>query len=649
MKKGILFFLFVQFSLVSYAQNDTLITLGDDVVTSEDFLAVYNKNKNVGKDIDPKTPSEYLELYINFKLKVKEAVDMGKDTLPGFVREFSGYRAQLAKPYLVDKKAEDEVIAEAYERMQQEVRAGHIMLDLPADALPADTLAAYNRLVKIRKEIIAGASFEDRAKEISTDTYSAVKGGDLGYFTVFNMVYPFESAAYNTPVGEVSMPVRSQFGYHLVKVYDRRANRGKVRVAQIYVASNDKMPEEKRAEAERKVNEIYTQLENGAEFELLCKQYSDDKSTSSKGGEMKAFGLNEMLYEFQEKAFALENVGDYTKPFRSEKGWHVVKLLEKIPVPSFENSERMIKESIKGDVRASKGVNSLIAGLKKEYGFKEYTKRLKDYNRVVDESFLEGKWNAQKAANLNKLLFVLDGQKYTQKEFTAYLAKNQRKSRPGSIIEKEVNKAYNSWVNTTIMQYENSKLEEKYPEFRLLVNEYRDGILLFDLTQELVWDKASKDTTGLKEFYERNREDYMWGDRVNAVVYSCVSKSTATKVIKSLKKGMTMDKVLEKYNVSSELNVKADSSLYSIGQNKFVDSFSWAEGASEIVTEDERFKFIYVYSVHEPEPKELYEARGLIISDYQKELEKEWIASLREKYPVKVNEPLFLRITADID
>jgi len=199
------------------------------------------------------------------------------------------------------------------------------------------------------------------------------------------------------------------------------------------------------------------------------------------------------------------------------------------------------------------------------------------------------------------------------------------------------------------MQYENSKLEEKYPEFRLLVNEYRDGILLFDLTQELVWDKASKDTTGLKEFYNKNKEDYMWGDRVNAVVYSCVSKSTATKVIKSLKKGMTMDKVLEKYNVSSELNVKADSSFFSIGQNKFVDSFAWSEGVSEIVMEDERSKFIYVYSVHEPEPKELYEARGLIISDYQKELEKEWIASLREKYPVEVNEPLFLRITADID
>ncbi|MCT4624735.1 MAG: peptidylprolyl isomerase [Schleiferiaceae bacterium] len=220
MRKGLLLLLLLQFSVALFAQKDTLITLGDDVISSEEFLAVYNKNKNVGKDIDPKTPEEYLELYINFKLKVKEATTLGKDTLPGFIREFGGYRAQLAKPYLVDKKTEEKVVAEAYERMQYEVRASHIMLDLPADALPADTLRVYNELMKVRKEIIAGASFEDKAKEISTDTYSAVNGGDLGYFTVFNMVYPFESAAYNTPQGEISMPVRSPYGYHLVKTVD---------------------------------------------------------------------------------------------------------------------------------------------------------------------------------------------------------------------------------------------------------------------------------------------------------------------------------------------------------------------------------------------------------------------------------------------
>jgi peptidyl-prolyl cis-trans isomerase SurA len=268
---------------------------------------------------------------------------------------------------------------------------------------------------------------------------------------------------------------------------------------------------------------------------------------------------------------------------------------------------------------------------------------------VVDDSYLEGKWDSQKAANLNKILFILDGNKYTQKEFTTYLASAQRATRKGSSVENRINSAYNSWVNMSIMKYEDSRLEEKYPEFRLLVNEYRDGILLFDLTQELVWDKASKDTTGLKNFYEANKENYMWGQRVNAVTYSCVNKATANKVIKSLKKGMTMDEVLNKYNASSELNVKSDSSLFSKGQNALVDSFEWKEGVSEVVVKDERSQFIYVYSVLEPQPKELKEARGLIISDYQKQLEKEWIEELRVKYPVKVNEPLFKEITANID
>jgi peptidyl-prolyl cis-trans isomerase SurA len=649
MRKGLLLLLLLQFSVALFAQKDTLITLGDDVISSEEFLAVYNKNKNVGKDIDPKTPEEYLELYINFKLKVKEATTLGKDTLPGFIREFGGYRAQLAKPYLVDKKTEEKVVAEAYERMQYEVRASHIMLDLPADALPADTLRVYNELMKVRKEIIAGASFEDKAKEISTDTYSAVNGGDLGYFTVFNMVYPFESAAYNTPQGEISMPVRSPYGYHLVKTVDKRPNRGKVKVAQIFVISDNKTSKEKQAEAERKVQEIYKQLQEGAEFELLCKQYSDDKSTSSIGGVMKPFGINEMLYEFQEASFAIENVGDYTEPFKSERGWHIVKLIEKIPVGSFEESEKSIKKSIKNDARSSKGRNSLIVTLKKEYNFKDYPKRLKDVNRLVDESFLTAKWNGTEAKKLTKTLMEFAGTKYTQGDFAAYLEKNQRPVRKGNEIEKEVYKFYNNWVNSTIIQYEDGQLESKYPEFRLLVNEYRDGILLFDLTQETVWDKASKDTTGLKAFHEAHKSDYMWGKRVNAVVVSCSDKSTATKVMKSLKKNSSLQSILDKYNKDSELTVKLDSNLYSEGQNALIDKVEWVKGASAIVEEDKRAKFVYIYEVLEPMEKELMEARGLIISDYQKELETAWIAELRAKYPVTVNKDLFKKVTSSVD
>jgi len=649
MKKAILLFLLIPLSGLIYAQNDTLIFLGDEVISSEDFLAVYNKNKNVGREIDPKTPEEYLELYINFKLKVKEAIDLGRDTMPAFQREFNGYRAQLAKPYLVDKKAEEMVVKEAYERMKWEVKASHIMLDLPPDALPADTLKVYNQLLKLRKEIIAGASFEETAKEISTDTYSAVKGGDLGYFTVFNMVYPFETVAYNTPVGDVSMPVRSPFGYHLIKVYDKRESRGRLVVAHIFLTSNQQSNDTKKAEAERKMNEIYEQLEAGAEFELLAKQYSNDKNTSSKGGVLPQFGLNEMMYDFQEQAYALQNPGDYSKPFKTDIGWHIIKLVEKIPMGSYEDVERGIREKIKKDVRSSKGANSLIVKLKKEYKFKEYPKKLKDFNKVIDETLLEGKWDADRAKALTKTLFVLDGRKFSQYEFSRYVANTQRGGHKGKTPEQVMYSYYNSWVNATIMLYEDSKLEGKYPEFKLLVNEYRDGILLFDLTQEKVWDRASKDSTGLADFYEKNKNNYMWGERVNAVVFSCVNKGTAHKLIKSIEKIEDVESAIYEFNESSDLNVTADSAIYSRAENQLVDATEWKVGPSEISMEDERAKFVYIIEVLPPQPKKMEEARGLIISDYQKELETEWIEELRVKYPVIVNRELFKKITENVD
>jgi peptidyl-prolyl cis-trans isomerase SurA len=324
-------------------------------------------------------------------------------------------------------------------------------------------------------------------------------------------------------------------------------------------------------------------------------------------------------------------------------------LIEKIPVGSFEESEKSIKKSIKNDARSSKGRNSLIVTLKKEYNFKDYPKKLKDVNRLVDESFLTAKWNGTEAKKLTKTLMEFAGAKYTQGDFAAYLEKNQRPVRKGNEIEKEVYKYYNNWVNSTIIQYEDGQLESKYPEFRLLVNEYRDGILLFDLTQETVWDKASKDTTGLKAFHEAHKSDYMWGKRVNAVVVSCSDKSTATKVMKSLKKNSSLQSILDKYNKDSELTVKLDSNLYSEGQNALIDKVEWVKGASAIVEEDKRAKFVYIYEVLEPMEKELMEARGLIISDYQKELETAWIAELRAKYPVTVNKDLFKKVTSSVD
>lgn len=649
MKKGLLVLFTLLASISINAQNDTLIWIGDEGITSEEFLAVYNKNKDVGRDIDPKTPKEYRQLFINFKLKVKEARELGKDTLTGFKREFGGYRAQLAKPYLVDESVEEVLMKEAYKRMQSDINVKHIMLDVAPDALPADTLEAYNKLIKIRKSILDGASFEEMAKQNSTDTYTAKKGGEIGYFTVFNMVYPFETVAYNTPVGEISKPVRSQYGYHIIKVEEKRPALGKVEVKHIFLIANKNSTPEQHAAAETKIKEIYSQFTEGADFELLAKQYSEDKNTASKGGLLAPFGINKMYPEFQNQSFGLENPGNVSEPFKTAIGWHIVKLVRKVPIGSYEENEASIKENIKSE-RASQGKSSLITKLKKEYSFKEYSKRLKDYKKVIDsDSYMKGQWDPAMASKLTKTMFILDNNNYTQKDFTAYLNTQQRNGRKSATVEQEVYKQYNQWVESEIIKYEDSNLENKYPEFKLLVNEYRDGILLFDLTEEKVWTKASKDSAGLYDFFKTNQKNYWWGERAEVAEVSCIDKKYAKKVLKLFYKGNRGPEILEELNKDSQLNVIVNSHLVERGQNETVDKFEWKRGETDFYNEDERVKFLYFIAILQPEPKKLEEARGIVISDYQKKLEAEWIAELRSKYPVKINEELFEKITQNID
>ena len=318
-------------------ENSVLFQVGDVVVTADEFTAVYEKNKGVGAAIDPKTPEEYLDLYITFKLKIAEAYAQHRDTAAQFLSEFGGYRAQLAKPYLSDQGAEQELLSEAYARMQEEVRASHIMIALDGDALPADTLKVYNQLMDLRATILKGKlTFENAARTQSADTWSAKQGGDLGFFTAFSMVYPFESASYELEQGEISLPVRTQYGYHLIKTTDRRPASGTVRVRHIFFAANNGAEAAQAQRAERSAQEIYTRLQNGESFMDLL-EYSEDRRTKDKVGELPEFGINKMMPAFEEAAFALENPGDYSAPVQTTIGWHVIQLIEKKPFhPVFE-------------------------------------------------------------------------------------------------------------------------------------------------------------------------------------------------------------------------------------------------------------------------------------------------------------------------
>lgn len=645
-------FLFVALALSSlaHAQSQVLFTVDDTPVMADEFAYVYNKNKDIGRDIDPKTPREYLELYINFKLKVHEAEERGMDTLPRFINEFESYRTQLAKPYLTVKEVNEQILQEAYNNMLWDIRASHIMLDLDPNALPEDTARVYNQLMGLREQILNGdRTFDEVARSISTDTYSAREGGDLGWFTAFNMVYPFEHAAYTQEEGEISKPVRTQYGYHLIKTTGRRYARGKIEVAHILAYAPQDASAEERESAERKIQEIYESLEGGAEFAQLARQYSDDKSTANMGGVLPVFGMKEMLPEFEEAAFALENDGDITAPFETKIGFHIVKRLNRPQMSTFEYMRDELLQKIQRDSRANLGREVFVNKLKREYEWTIEEEALMEVVHTIDASFNEGEWDGSQFADSDEAVFTFGDVVLTQAGVYEHLNRVQQRPRQSADPQARAFGLVMTWAEGELINLEDRSLADKYPDFRYLVNEYREGILLFDLTQDEVWNKAAQDSAGLYEFYTNHVEKYSVGPRYQAVRITAASKELAKDVEDDLEDGMSGAQILEKYNVDSELAVKVDTLTLTFDSNSTLhDEAEGETGVYGVWERDDRWDVFEVISIVPEGPRPLNEIRGLVTSDYQKQIEEEWVAELREKYEVEVNDEVMKELEADL-
>jgi len=607
---------------------------GEDISKSE-FERVFKKNNNKEASIDKKSVNDYLNLYINYKLKVKEAMETGMDTAHSFVEELAGYRKQLAQPYLVDKEVTENLLKEAYARLKKDIRASHILVKVAPDALPKDTLDAYNKAIKIRTEILKGADFATIAKQKSDDPSAKENGGDLGYFTAMQMVYPFETAVYSTKQGELSMPVRTRFGYHIIKVNEIRDAQGEVKVAHIMVKAATGMKPDDSLAAVKKVNEIYAKLKAGENFEDLAKQYSDDQGSAKSGGALPVFGTGRMVPEFEKAAFGLKNIGDYSEPIKTSYGWHIIKLLEKKPLGTYEELQTELKSKVGKDSRAELSKSSMITRIKQKYNYKEFPKAKDEFVKVADSTLAQGKWTADKADKLNGPMFTLANSTFTQRDFASYLADHQGR-KGGSSPQTIVNSVYNDWVNDMSIAYEESHLDSLYPDFRNLMQEYRDGILLFELTDKKVWSKAVKDSVGLKEFYEKNMNNYKWNDRLEATIYTCANAEIAKEVRKQMKKVDDADTLLSRINKSSQLNLQVKYGRFSKGDNDLIDSIPWVVGTTKDIKRNNQVVFVDVKKVMPSQPKSLEEAKGLVTADYQNYLEKEWIESLRHKYPVTV-------------
>ena len=622
--------------LLSYfsINAQTLLEIENDKITLDEFKNVFFKNSH-DEEIDKKYLDEYMDLFINFKLKVYEAKQLKMDTITSFINELEGYAEQLSIPYLKNKEFDESLVNEAYERMKLDVRASHILLSVPKESTQKEENDIYNKIIDIRNEIKNNKiNFSDAAKKYSDDKSALVNGGDLGYFTAFMMVYDFETAAYNTAVGEISMPVKTKYGYHIISVSDKRNAIGEVKVSHIMFKTGEGADEEKINSSKERINEIYENLIAGELFEDLAERFSEDRSTAVNGGALPAFGVGKMVSEFEKNAFKLENIGDFSKPFRTKFGWHIVKLLEKNPVPLIEDSKEDIIRKIQRDGRNDLSKEALFSKLRKEYKIKHNSSVFSSIRKVANKDLTNGSWNGNYTKN-NEILFYIDDHIVSLNSFIEYLIKNQS-------VGSNIDIMYQDFLNVSLLNYEKSQLENKYPEYKALINEYREGILLFDLTNKKVWKKAVEDTVGLNEFFQQNKDNYTWDDRVEATIYTCNNINTSLKVrahIFKNKLGLESknDDLLSNANKNNPLSLKIESKKYLKGDNKFIDELKWVKGTSpNIKQSDDSIVIIDIHNVLPKTYKTLEETKGKVISDYQSELESAWINVLRNKYSVNV-------------
>jgi peptidyl-prolyl cis-trans isomerase SurA len=553
------------------------------------------------------------------------------------------YSQKLAEPYMRDQAVEDQLIKQAYDRTLTDVHASHILIKIGPDAAPADTLAAYKKIAGIRERILKKEiTFEEAAKENSDDTYSKVKGGDLGYFTGMEMVYPFENAAYDTKIGSISEPVRTQFGYHILKVIDRRPDVGQVQVAHIMIRTPAHMTPSDSINAKSKIDSIYNLLKQGQSFTDLAKKYSQDPSSGRIGGILQPFGVGKMPPQFEKAAFALKNPGDFSEPIRTDYGWHILKLMSHKNIAPFDSVKEALTAKVQRDDRSHQATEVLVKEIQKKYSFVEFPKAKEAFLKVIDQTFYAGKWTIDKAKDLNDPLFTLGGTPFTQQDFAQYIVHNQM-SGDNKGAEFAVNTLYPKFVKEECLKYKNQKLESESPQFAEMINEYRDGIMLFDITDKMVWSKALKDTSGLKSFYSSHANNYMWPERCDASIYTCADSKVAKEVRKMAKDGKSDKEILASLNAKDPKAVTVQSSLFVKKDNPLVDA-NWKQGISDEQTQGSKVVLVSVRKVVAPQPKTLDEARGVATTDYQNYLMAQWISDLKAKYPVKVNQQVLQQV-----
>ncbi len=649
MRKPVLTLLACGISFIGWSQ--TLFTYGPNEVSKNEFLRVYQKNSlNKQPDYSEKALREYLDLYALFRMKVKEAELQHLDTLPNIQNELNNYRKQLAKNYLTDEEVTNKLVREAYDRMKEEVHVQHILILSSQTAASADTVEPYRKIDSVYNALTKKkADFAQMAAKYSDDRGNKNNGGDLGYITALKTVYPFENAAYNTPVGKISAPFRTAFGYHIVKVLDRREAKGEVKVAQILVNTPPSKGEEGVQAALKRVDSIKADMKKGVSFEDLVQKYSDDKYSKNENGVLPAFGVGAMVPAFESAAFALKKPGDISEPVKTDYGFHIIKLIEKNPLKPFDSLKVVIKRKVDNDSRSQIARDIYFNKVKEKFAFKEFPANLAEVtarmSKLPDTGKKANAFEASDYTDMTKPLFQLKGQSYSQIDFLKYAETitRGRMMGPKPAVVKDL---YNLYVSTVVNDMQEHALVEEVPEFKNLMEEYHDGIMLFELMDRNVWGKASRDTTGLQAFYETRKGKYMWEPGFKGSVYRFKNEKAMNEGVKLLgKKGTTDEDLVKKLNTEAEPDaVTIKTGRYEFSKFKDAPQSAIVKGKTTAPRKEEDGTYVVVKAeeiYNQPVAKTLDEARGYAVAEYQDYLEKTWNEQMRQKYPVKVNDSAF--------
>jgi peptidyl-prolyl cis-trans isomerase SurA len=624
---------------VSRAQdlnNKVLMTIGDQEVQAGEFERMYNKSLEPGKSLNI---DSYLKQYIEFKLKVADAMKEGLDTTRAFNTELEGYRNQLAESYLTDNQTKENLLQKAYQRALTEINAWHILVALPQEPSPEDTLKAWKKAIDIRKRILKRESFEQVARATSDDQSVKVNGGNLGYFTVFQMIMPFEDAAYNLRTGEISNPVRTPYGYHIIKVTDKRPSKGKIKVAHIMKAAPPGSGENEVKQAEEEINNIYSQILEGKSFSGLATKLSDHKESAANGGELNWFGTGEIISDFSEAAFSLADTGSYTKPVRTIYGWHIIKLLDRRGTASYEESRSYLESKLNQSYLNSLSKKTFVENLKKEYNF---TINRVAYNWLVsntDTLIIQGlkKYNRGRMPSGN--LYSFADQNYSVNEFANYIEK-----RGSMIITKDssvfISRALETMVSDQLLNYENSVLEAKYPEFRYLLKEFHDGMLLFEISGRKVWNRVNDDSLGMRRYYEEHKNSYLTPAGIEAKIYTLRSQGGEKMLSSEFKKYSRMSdtdtRLASKFNNKNDTLLIITENTWYKGDDNEIDNLKWISGSQSFVRNGFP-AIIRIKKIIEPVPLEFEKVQREMLTGYQEYLEIEWMRQLKEKYSVKID------------